>query len=314
MDERDFVRFLEENFSFSFGKGIGDDTSVVKSGEAYQLITKDILIENVHFTLDYFNPEEIALKALAVNLSDIAAMGGEAEYFYLGLGFPRKLGERHIFDFFRGLKKGCEKWRVELAGGDFSMSAAMFISITLVGRAANPVYRGGAEQSDLLGITGVTGESAVGLKLLQRGIKTSPFVERHKTVTPEIGKGFILSKFVHSMIDVSDGLLIDLSRILAASKKGAKLFYEKIPVREKMRQVCQEHGFNEYEVVLAGGEDYVLLFTLSPEKESELSKSEEHIEYYIIGEITGQENEIEVTHNNKIISSKRLGYDHFCQE
>ncbi|MFC2155714.1 thiamine-phosphate kinase [Acidobacteriota bacterium] len=310
MDEKGFVRFLEGNFRFSPGKGIGDDASVVKMGDSHQLITKDILIENVHFKLDYFSIEEITQKALAVNLSDIAAMGGETDYFYLGLKFPPRLGEKEIFDFFRGLKKGCRQWQVELAGGDFSSSPAMFISITMVGRAENPVFREGARENDLVGITGVTGESAMGLQLLEKSIKTGPFVTKHKIVKPELNKGRLLSRFVNTMIDVSDGLVIDLSRILTASRKGANLFYEKIPVTQKMSQVCAKYGLDEYKTVLAGGEDFVLLFTISPEKEPALRECAKSGDYYIIGEVTDQDNEVVITHNGKEISPKRPGYDH----
>jgi len=282
-------------------------------GDSHQLITKDILIENVHFKFDYFSLEQIAQKTLAVNLSDIAAMGGKAEYFYLGLGFPPRLGEKEIFDFFRGLKKGCRQWQVELAGCDFSSSPAMFISVTMVGRAENPVFREGARENDLVGITGVTGESAMGLRLLEKGIKTGPFVARHKTVKPEIEKGLLLSRFVNAMIDVSDGLVIDFSRILTASKKGANLFYEKIPVTKKMSRVCAAHNIDEYEVVLAGGEDFVLLFTISPEKESSLRESGKSGDYYIIGEVTNRENDIRITHNGRKISPKCPGYDHLAR-
>jgi thiamine-monophosphate kinase len=310
MDEKGFVRFLEDNFRFSAGKGIGDDTSAVKMGDSHQLITKDILIENIHFRLDYFSLEEIARKALAVNLSDIAAMGGKAEYFYLGLGFPTRLGEKKIFDFFKGLKKECRQWQVELAGGDFSSSPVLFISVTMVGRAENPVFREGARENDLVGITGVTGESAIGLQLLEKGIKTGPFVARHKTVKPELKKGLLLSQFVNAMIDVSDGLVLDLSRILAASKKGAHIFYEKIPVTNEMIRVCAKRGIDEYEAVLAGGEDFVLLFAISPAQESELKEQTKIGDYYIIGEVTARENEITITHNGRAISLKRPGYDH----
>lgn len=310
MDEQDFVRFLQENFNFRFGTGIGDDTSVVKTGDAYQLITKDILIENVHFRLDYYSLAEIALKSLAVNLSDLAAMGGAGEYFYLGLGCPERLTEKQIFAFFKGLKQGCERWNIELAGGDFSTSPGLFISITMVGRAKTPVYRHGAKENDLVGITGVTGASALGLQLLQKGIKRGPFAAAHKTAAPEIKKGLVLAKYVNAMIDVSDGLLIDLKRILTASKKGANIFYEKIPVANRLKRVCAQHGFDEYEAVLAGGEDYVLLFTISPQKELALRQDKEKIGYYIIGEITGRENEIRVTRDGSIINVKSLGYDH----
>jgi len=309
MDEARFVRFLEERFPFSHGTGIGDDTSVVKSGDRYQLITKDLFIENVHFSLDYYTLEEAALKSVAVNLSDIAAMGGEPLYFYLGLGFPRRLGEDANRAFFSGLEKACKQWRVELAGGDFSSAGHLYISITMVGKAKNPIYRKGARAGDLIGITGVTGESAIGLKLLQKGIRTGPMVQKHKTVQPEIEKGLILSRYVNAMIDVSDGILIDLKRVLAASGVGAAIRYENIPVTREIKETCARLQLDEYETVLAGGEDYVLLFTLSPEKEKALRR--EHIDYFIIGEITTNEGELIVKDRGKSIETKTDGYDHF---
>ena len=308
MNEADFVRFLQENFPFNRGKGIGDDTSVVKTGDYFQLITKDLLIENVHFKLDHFTLEELALKSLAVNLSDIAAMGGEPQYFYLGLGVPPGMKKEKWLSFFTGLKKGCQQWNVELAGGDFSMSALMVISITVIGKAQKPVYRHSAQIHDLVGITGVTGESALGLKLLMKGVNRGYFVDKHKQVSPEIQKGQILSRYVNAMIDLSDGLLMDLNRVLTASGKGARIFYENLPVTPNMKKICRENGWNEYEIVLAGGEDYVLLFTVSQQNLLKLEK--ENPGYYIIGEITGTPGSLEVEHNGKAVKTTYLGYDH----
>jgi thiamine-monophosphate kinase len=308
MNEADFVRFLQENFPFNRGKGIGDDTSVVKTGDYFQLITKDLLIENIHFKLDHFTLEELALKSLAVNLSDIAAMGGEPQYFYLGLGVPTGMKKEKLLNFFTGLKKGCQQWNVELAGGDFSMSALMVISITVIGKAQKPVYRHSAQIHDLVGITGVTGESALGLKLLMKGVNRGYFVDKHKQVIPEIQKGQILSRYVNAMIDLSDGLLMDLNRILTASGKGARIFYENLPVTPNMKKICRENGWNEYEIVLAGGEDYVLLFTVSQQNLLKLEK--ENPGYYIIGEITGTPGSLEVEHNGKAVKTTCLGYDH----
>jgi thiamine-monophosphate kinase len=309
MDEAKFVTFLKERFPFSYGIGIGDDTSVVKIGDDYQLITKDLLIENVHFSLDYYTLEEVALKSIAVNLSDIAAMGGKSQYFYLGLGFPKLLGEEANIAFFNALEKGCRQWQVELAGGDFSSAAHLYISITMIGRARKPIYRDNAQTGDLIGITGVTGESAIGLMLLKNGIRSGPMVEKHKTVVPEILKGPILANFVNAMIDVSDGLLIDLKRILTASAKGANIFYEKIPVTKEIRETCAQYHLDEHEPVLAGGEDYVLLFTIPPENEKALRK--EKIDYYIIGEITPQPDDLLVLDKGKLIQPRINGYDHF---
>ncbi len=309
MNEQKFVQFLKENFKFSKGKGIGDDSSVYKLNDYYQLITNDILIENIHFNINHFSTNELAMKSLAVNISDIVAMGGEPEYFYIGLGFPKRLKEKDLNDFYNGLKLGCNKWGIELAGGDFSGSDKMFISITMVGKTEHPIYRENAKNGDLIAITRGTGESALGLKCLKNKIDSKYFINKHKKVIPDIKKGRLLSKYVNSMIDVSDGLLLDLKRILNSSKKGAKIFYENIPVSKKLSSFCLKYNFNEYEFVLSGGEDYVLLFTISPKNELYLKK--ENTQYYIIGQVNNNQGELIVKHKNKTIKLKDYGYDHF---
>ncbi len=311
MDEPEFVKFLQHEFPFKYGIGIGDDTSVVPVNRAdgFQLITKDLLIEGVHFKLDYFSMEELALKALAVNLSDIAAMGGVPQYFYLGLGFPNHLAAEKTVPFFKGLAAGCSKWDVALAGGDYSASPVLVISITVVGKAQHPVYRHGANVGDLIGMTGVTGESALGLKLLLQGQHNAYFTRKHKEVNPELIKGPVLSRYVSAMIDISDGLLMDLNRILTASTKGARIVWEQIPITPELHSLCQETGWLEYDAVLAGGEDYGLLFTIAVEREKELRK--EAIAYTIIGEITDSARSLVVEDRGKPIILPRLGYDHF---
>jgi len=309
MDERGFVRFLKQEFPFRFGLGIGDDTSVVPQGEGFQLVTTDILIEDVHFRLEYFTLEELAQKSLAVNLSDIAAMGGIPGYFYLGLGFPQHLGETQVREFFCGLKRGCREWAVDLAGGDFSVSSHLFIAITMIGHALKPVYRHGAQAGDLIGITGPPGESALGLKLLEKGTRNGYFVDKHKCVRPEIAKGQVLSQFATAMIDVSDGLLLDLQRLLDASGKGAVVFYDRLPISPQLTAVCRENQVDETGVVLSGGEDYVLLFTIPSGHEAALR--DRGLEYSIIGEITAGPGQIEVRHGDRLIVPHTLGYDHF---
>jgi thiamine-monophosphate kinase len=314
MYETEFVSYLEKAFPFSHGRGIGDDASVVRCGDTFQLISKDLLIENIHFKTDYFTLEELARKSLAVNLSDIAAMGGQPRYFYLGLGFPRQWNKERCLDFFEGLAKGCQQWQIELAGGDFSASDLMVISITVVGETRRPIYRHTAQLHDLVGITGITGKSAIGLKLLLRGIRQGYFVERHKEAVPEIAAGQILSRYVNAMIDVSDGLLMDLNRILAGSRKGARLYYEKLPVTPEMKAICRENGWDEYETVMAGGEDYALLFTISKENWGKLARENPHPGWSVIGEIIDNPGLLEVIHQGKKIKIHRPGYDHFEQK
>jgi thiamine-monophosphate kinase len=313
MNEPEFVDYLKRTFPFTGGTGIGDDTSVQRIGDKYQLITKDILIENVHFRLKDITLEELAIKSMAVNISDIAAMGGIPRYFYLGLGYPRRLAGEDAIKFFEGLREGCRRWHVELAGGDFSASDSMFISITMVGEATDPVYRHNAQNGDRIGITGVTGESAVGLKLLLEGEKDGYFQDRHRIVSPEVEKGRCLAPYVNAMLDVSDGVLIDLNRILTASGKGAHLVYENFPVPKKLENICRLKGWNPHESVLGGGEDYVLLFTISDQKLKKLGAAHPDLEYYIIGEITGDTGNLIVECGGSPLDVAHSGYDHFSR-
>jgi thiamine-monophosphate kinase len=308
MDEQEFVAYLKKKFPFSHGLGIGDDASVVRSGRHFQLISNDILIENVHFRLGDSSLQELALKALAVNISDIAAMGGRAQYFYLGLGFPSSLSEDDLRLFFKGLRQGCRKWSVELAGGDYSRSEKMSIAITIVGQCQSPVLRSGARTGDWIAVTGPTGESALGLKLLLQGETASPFIRKHKLTVPQYQKGPLLAGFVHAMIDISDGLLLDLSRMLKASGAGAEIDYEKIPVSRPFKQVCRQYHYSEKDIVLAGGEDYQLLFAISPRQEIRLRRT--NIAYHIIGRVTGRRRLL-VREKGRQLQIARLGFDHF---
>ncbi len=314
MNEKSFQEYLEKNFPFLNGIGIGDDAAVInKADKNSQLITKDILIENTHFKMDYFSMGELAQKAIAVNLSDIAAMGGIPEYFFLGLGMP-KIYQKKIIPFFEGIKDSCQFFNISLGGGDYSSSALFFISVTMIGKCKNPILRSNAQTGDYICITKNPGESALGLELLKlkkESMMTKEelyFSEKHKFVFPELIKGQILSTYANSMLDISDGLIKDLNRILSASKKGAIIYYEKLPISNSFKKVCNTYNFNEEEIVLGGGEDYGLLFTIS--KEQEKSLKQQDIEYTVIGEI--QENEIlSIIKNKQELEIKHSGWDHF---
>ena len=308
MDEKGFVDFLRRKFSFGRGLGIGDDASLVRRGRSFQLVSTDLLIEGVHFRLGDASMEVLAEKALAVNISDIAAMGGRAQYFYLGLGFPDRLAAADLRRFFSGLSRAARKWGVELAGGDYSRSDKLVIAITIVGESARPVLRSGARSGDLIGISGATGGSALGLKLLLAGAKRSPFIRLHQRPQPQCAKGLRLSRFAHAMIDISDGLLLDLSRVLQASGAGAEIDYERIPLTASFRRECRRHGLAERELVLAGGEDYELLFTVPPEKEKLLRKT--RMSYHIIGRVT-RGRRLLVRENGRPLSVNSFGFDHF---
>ncbi len=311
MNEREFVARLKKDFPFSHGLGIGDDASVVRAGRFFQLISSDVLIEDVHFRLQDVSLPDLALKALAVNVSDIAAMGGQAQYFYLGLGFPGRLAENDLLLFFRGLRRGCRRWKVELAGGDYSRAEKMSIAITIIGQCRRPVLRSGARKGDWIAVTGPTGESALGLRLLLDGESASAFARTHLRPVPQCRKGVVLSRFASAMIDISDGLLLDLSRLLAASTAGAVIDYEKIPVSSHFKRTCRRGGYPEKELVLAGGEDYQLLFTVSEQREKSLRQA--GIGYHIIGRVTSLRT-LQVRERGQRLPLPRLGFDHFCEK
>jgi thiamine-monophosphate kinase len=311
MDEQSFVASLQKRFPFHLGLGIGDDASVVRRGRSFQLISTDLLIEGVHFRAGDASLGALAAKALAVNVSDIAAMGGRAQYFYLGLGFPSGLGAGDLSRFFSGLARAAAGWGVELAGGDYSRSEKMVIAVTIVGESRRPVRRSGARPGDLIGVTGPLGGSALGLKQLLVGWKRSPFIRLHQNPQPQCVKGLRLSRYASAMIDISDGLLLDLSRVLRASGAGAVIAYEKIPLPPAFRRECRRLGLAEKELVLAGGEDYELLFTVPPRLETRLRRT--GMAYHLIGRITAGRR-LRVCENGRAIHVPSSGFDHFAPQ
>ena len=310
MDEKEFVQGLKKQFTFSLGKGIGDDASSVKINHEHQLVTTDLLVETIHFRLEDNTLKELAAKAVAVNLSDIAAMGGIPQYFYLNLAFPHTFTRWELDQFFNGLRDACRRWKVELAGGDLSRSPHLTIAITMVGKAKDPAFRNGAQPGDLIGITGPTGYSALGLHLLKNKVPAPFWTRKHKRVIPQIAEGQILAPLVSAMIDVSDGLLMDLARILDESEQGGIVFYEKLPVSSTFIKRCETNGLDASHLALAGGEDYVLLFTLPPLRLGKLKK--ENITTHIIGEVTANKDSLQIFRHGRLISPPpTLGYDHF---
>ncbi len=309
MDEQRFVAYLQKKFPFRYGQGIGDDASLVRFGRSFQLVSTDLLIEGVHFRLADVSLEALAEKALAVNVSDVAAMGGRARYFYLCLGFPLQLAGVGLRRLFSGLSRAARKWDVDLAGGDFSRSQQLVIAITIVGESPRPLRRNGARPGDLIGITGPTGGSALGLKLLLAGEKRSPFIRRHQHPQPQCEKGLTLSRFASAMIDISDGLLLDLSRVLRASRAGAVIDYGSIPMTAGFRRECRRLNLQEKELVLAGGEDYELLFTIAPHREKRLRRT--GMAYHIIGRVA-KGRRLLVLESGQTLRLPALGFDHFA--
>lgn len=309
MDEPRFVALLSRRFPFRRGLGIGDDASAVRRGRRWQLISTDLLVEDVHFRRRDASPAALAEKALAVNVSDIAAMGGRPQYFYLGLGLPPGFAAADLGRFLGGLARAARRFGVELAGGDTTRSRQLLIAITIIGECARPLRRDGAKPGDLVGVTGATGGSALGLKLLLAGETRSPFIRRHQHPRPQVAKGLALSRHASAMIDVSDGLLLDLSRLLRASRAGAVIERGQVPLPPGLRRECLRRGWDWWPLALSGGEDYELLFTVPPGRERLLRRS--GLAYHLIGRVTAGRR-LRLCDRGRDLPLGRLGFDHFA--
>ncbi len=301
--------------------GIGDDAGVIKCGERYILLTTDLLIEDVHFKLDYITPYQLGKKAVAVNLSDIAAMGGEPRYFLLSLALSPQTDLDFIDEFNMGMKHMAESFGVCLIGGDMSSSNKIMMNITMIGFADAFVTRSGAEEGDAIFVTGTIGDSSLGLKILEEKgmgwIKgEDEMVLRHIEVQPRVREGSFIAKkgFATSMIDISDGLLQDLSHILESSKKGATLWLERIPLSKSFIRIREEMKDGLWDYVLSGGEDYELLFTVSSRKKKQfVMEFQRHFETSIteIGVIEGEKGLRILDKKGEIIDLPPKGYNHF---
>ncbi len=254
--------------------GIGDDAAATRPGAGKWMLTaSDMLVEGVHFDLSLCDPVTLGRKSLSVNLSDIAAMGGEPRHFLLSMAIPSCISVEFLDDFTRGMLGVAEEFGVTLIGGDTCSSrGGLVISLTVIGEQAPEriIRRRGAVPGDTVFVTGYLGDSALGLDLLKKGEKGNFATDKHLDPIPRVREGIALAEagIPTAMIDVSDGLLADLGHILECSGTGARLDLEKIPLSSFFRGKCSPLSDLAYSTALAGGEDYELLFTAPPSAEA----------------------------------------------
>lgn len=220
----------------------------------------------MHFAPSIFSPYNIGYKALASALSDIAACAGKPTWYFLNLGIKKNQTIKEIKEIFRGLQYLEKKYSVKLLGGDTARSPFQFLSITVGGSAKNPILRSRANENDNIYLTGNIGGAAMGFFALQKGIKTG-LIKYH--LNPEIRceESLVLRKKyeINSMIDISDGLLIDANHLAEESNKKININYGKIPIPPACKRFAKEYSLDLKEFVLTSGEEFELLFT-SPDK------------------------------------------------
>ena len=299
--------------------GIGDDTAAVAPVPGRLcLVTSDMLVEGVHFDLSYSDPLSLGKKSLSVNLSDMAAMGGEPRNFLLSLAVPPSVSLEFLDECVRGMLQRAKEFGVTLIGGDTCAAPdRLVISITLLGDQSPDliVRRSGARPGDRVCVTGVIGDAALGLELLRKGIKDGAAVERHLDPTPRVREGRSLAEagVPSSMIDISDGLLADLGHILEMSAVGARLHCAALPLSPHLRARFPAAGEEALSLALAGGEDYELLFTTPPIKLPIMFEVMEKAgtPVTVIGEITAEQGLVLTGPDGSTCSVPRSGYDHF---
>ncbi len=299
--------------------GIGDDAAWTRA-KGNLLLTSDLLIDKVHFDRRWASFYGLGYKTLAVNLSDVAAMGGTPEYLLLSLGLPVDFKVKDIEEFYRGIGQLASQTGVSLVGGDTCASKCFFTSAFLVGHAPyGPVKRSGARVGDDLYVTGTLGDSFLGLNLLKKRkrIGTSKEVayltSRHLFPQARLKAGSILAKekLAKAMIDISDGLVQDLGHLCKSSGTGAEIWQEAIPLSPPYRRLA---GVNRAHYSLAGGEDYELLFSVRARDHKRLKKIQNRLGVPIthIGKCLPARHGITVTTSQGTsLSLSQMGYDHF---
>lgn len=331
LGEERLIKYLSKRFNQRHPrliKAIGDDTSVTVQRGGYALLaTTDILIEGVHFEKDRTPAYLLGKKALAISLSDIAAMGGNPLFYLVSIAVPSGTPVRFLTDAYRGMFERAKKCGAFLAGGNTArMPGRTVIETTVIGEARKNrvVYRNGAKNGDLIFLTGTSGDSALGLLELKRGGKgalTGPFrklIMRHLDPEPRLEAGAALGAqgLASSMIDVSDGVLLDLKRLCEASGVSAAIELACLPLSREFKRYEAQRRRSFAELALTGGEDYELLFTARPGNEARVMKAASGLKLRItkIGEITGKgaSAKVKVTGTDgRGVKIQKAGYLHF---
>jgi thiamine-monophosphate kinase len=307
---------------------IGDDAAVIDTFGKQMVVTTDMLVEGVHFDLMYTPLKHLGYKAVIVNLSDIYAMNAEPTQITLSIAVSNRFSVEALDEFYEGVNLACERYGVDLVGGDTTSSQKGFvISVTAIGEVEENkfVTRSGAKENDLICVTGDLGASYLGLLLMEREKQIyvenptiQPDFEQHTYIIERLLKPEARRKMIAwfkennltptSMIDISDGLSSELLHICKQSEVGCTIYEEKLPIHEQTNEGAAKFGIAATTCALNGGEDYELLFTISP---NDFDKVKECELLNIIGHITKpEEGSVLITNGNNRIELSAQGWNH----
>ena len=307
---------------------IGDDAAVIDTFGKQMVVTTDMLVEGVHFDLMYTPLKHLGYKAVIVNLSDIYAMNAEPTQITLSIAVSNRFSVEALDEFYEGVNLACERYGVDLVGGDTTSSQKGFVfSVTAIGEVEENkfVTRSGAKENDLICVTGDLGASYLGLLLMEREKQIyvenptiQPDFEQHTYIIERLLKPEARRKMIAwfkdnnltptSMIDISDGLSSELLHICKQSEVGCTIYEEKLPIHEQTNEGAAKFGIAATTCALNGGEDYELLFTISPD---DFEKVKECELLHIIGHITKpEEGSVLITNGNNRIKLSAQGWNH----
>ncbi|MBG6234883.1 thiamine-monophosphate kinase [Pedobacter sp. CAN_A7] len=332
LGEFGLIKHLTSNFKInheSSVKGIGDDAAVLNFEQKQVLVSTDLLLEGIHFDLAYMPLMHLGYKAVQVNLSDIYAMNGMATQITVSIGLSSKFPLEAVEELYKGIELACNKFNIDLIGGDTSSSKqGLVISITSIGYAEKNevVYRSGAQEGDLLCVSGDLGGAYVGLQILER--EKLIFLE-NPNIQPDLeGKDYIIERQLKpegrkdivsllsqleiiptSMIDVSDGLASEIIHICTQSEVGCTIYEDKLPIDPMTYETARELGLDPTVCALNGGEDYELLFTI---KQADYEKLKHDVDVTVIGHMTDKASGAKmISKSNVVHELKAQGWNAF---
>ncbi len=318
-----------ESINASSIKGIGDDAAVIDSGNHYSLLSTDMLVENVHFDLSYVPLPHLGYKAIAVNVSDIAAMNGKPTQVTVSLGLSNRFSLEAIDALYEGMRAAAKDFQVDIVGGDTTASqAGLILSVSVLGKVdkGSEVYRNGAKKSDIICATGDLGGAYIGLQVLEREKQTflanpdmQPQLDNYQYIVSRQLKPMARMDIIHelaetgviptAMIDVSDGLASEILHLTSQSGTGASIYEDKLPMDKQTYETAVEFNIDPTTCVLNGGEDYELLFSI---KQEDHSKLEKHPDIHFIGHMQTAEKGVNLlTKQGNTVAISAQGWNHF---
>jgi len=304
--------------------GIGDDCAIIQANDSEEwLVTTDLLVEDVHFVRNAIPADQLGYKSLAVNLSDIAAMGGTPIGSFLSIAIPADVDVEYLDAFLKGYHRLSAKYNTPLMGGDTTRSMKhLCVNVCVIGKCPINLARkrSMARDGDVVCVSGPLGDSAGGLQILLNKLpfneKHQYLLNRHHKPEPRIHEGEFLSRqsSVNAMMDISDGLASDLVHILKASGVGARIDLSWLPISTDLKSISEKYGWDPVELATTGGEDYELLFTVTNEQFEPLQKAfQDKFDKSLIqiGQIIAGQPEIEWHIKNKRVIKSGSGFNHF---